>query len=120
MIDAVEPSDPNILDLRRCAPRKVGSLRGDDEPRQGNDTRQYGIDAVLDRALRDPVIRSAVGVVRESACLLYHIAGLGIALVSDPEISRRQRVSKQSRSAAPNSANVILFPNPERRATGQD
>ena len=120
MADATERSDLETLNLQKCASPKTGSLRGDDEPRQGNDTRQYGIDAVLDRALRDPVIRSAVGVVRESACLLYHIAGLGIALVSDPEISRRQRVSKQSRSAAPNSANVILFPNPERRATGQD
>ena len=117
MIDAVEPSDPNILDLRRCAPRKLGSLRGDDEPRQGNDTRQYGIDAVLDRALRDPVIRSAVGVVRESACLLYHIAGFGIALVSGPERSRRQ---DQTRSAAPYGANVIPFPNSKRRDTGRN
>jgi hypothetical protein len=120
MIDAVEPSDPEILNLQRCAPRKVGSLRGDDEPRPGNDTQQYGVDAVLDRALRDPVIRSAVGVVRESASLLYHIAGLGIALVSGPEISRRQRVSKQTRSVAPDSTNVILFPNPKRGAAGQD
>ena len=120
MIDAVEPSDPEILNLRRCAPSKVGSLRGNDEPRQSKDTRQYGVDGVLDRALRDPVMRSAVGVVRESACLLYHIAGLGIALISSTEISRRQRVSKQTRSAAPNGANVILFPNPKRQATGQD
>jgi hypothetical protein len=120
MIDAVEPSDPEILNLRRCAPSKVGSLRGNDEPRQSKDTRQYGVDGVLDRALRDPVMRSAVGVVRKSACLLYHIAGLGIALVSGPEISRRQRVSKQTSPVAPNSANVILFPNPKRRAAGQD
>ena len=78
------------------------------------------VDTVLDRALREPVIRSAVGVVRESAGLLYHIAGLGIALVSGPEISRRQRVSKQARSAVPNGVNVILFPNSKRQATGQD
>jgi hypothetical protein len=58
--------------------------------------------------------------VHESAGLLYHIAGLGIALVSGLEISRRQRVSKQMRSAASNSANVILFPNSKRQATGQD
>lgn len=40
MTDAVEPCDLKILNLQRCAPRKVGSLRGDDEPRQSNDTRQ--------------------------------------------------------------------------------
>ena len=88
--------------------------------RKPDTAQQYDVDAVLDRALRDPIIRSAVGIVRESACLLYHIAGLGIALISSTEISRRQRVSKQTRSAAPNGANVILFPNPKRQATGQD
>jgi hypothetical protein len=81
---------------------------------------QYGIDKALDRASREPVIRSAVGIVRESACLLYHIAGLGIALVSGPEISRRQHGSKQTRSAAPNGANIIRFPNSKRQVTGQD
>jgi hypothetical protein len=81
---------------------------------------QYGVDTFLDRALREPVIRSAVGIVRESAGLLYHIAGLGIALVSGPEISQRQCGSKQTRSAAPKSANVIPFPNSKRQATGQD
>jgi hypothetical protein len=88
--------------------------------RKPDTAQQYGVDAVLDRALRDPVIRSAVGVVRESACLLYHIAGLGIALVSGPEIARRQRVSKHTRSAAPDSANVIHFPNSKHQAAGQD
>jgi hypothetical protein len=81
---------------------------------------QYGVDALVDRALRDPVIRSAVGIVRESACLLYHIAGLGIALVSGPEISRRRCGSKQTRSAVPMSPNVIPFPNSKRQATGQN
>jgi hypothetical protein len=76
-------------------------------------------DTALDRALRDPVIRSAVGVVRESACLLYHIAGLGIALVSGPERSRRQD-GKQTLSAAPNGANVIPFLNSKRQATGRN
>jgi hypothetical protein len=88
--------------------------------RKPDTAQQYGVDAILDRALRDPIIRSAVGIVRESACLLYHIAGLGIALISSTEISRRQRVSKQTRSAAPNSANVIPFPNSKRQATGQN
>jgi hypothetical protein len=78
------------------------------------------VDTVLDRALREPVVRSAVGVVRESACLLYHIAGLGIALISSPETPRRQHGSRQTRSAAPNSANVIPFPNSKRQATGQN
>jgi hypothetical protein len=88
--------------------------------RKPNIAQQYGVDKALARALREPLIRSAVGIVRESAGLLYHIAGLGIALVSGPELSRRQHVSKQMRSAAPNRANVILFPNSKRQATGQD
>ena len=87
--------------------------------RKPDTAQQYGVDAVLDRALRDPIIRSAVGIVRESACLLYHIAGFGIALISSPEISRRQH-GKQTRPTAPNSANVIHFPNSKRQATGQD
>jgi hypothetical protein len=79
-------------------------------PQKPSVAQQCGVDTVLDRVLREPVIRSAVGIVRESAGLLYHIAGLGIALVSSPEISRRQCGSKQTRSAAPNGANVIHFP----------
>jgi hypothetical protein len=88
--------------------------------RKPDTAQQYGVDGVLNRALRDPVIRSAVGIVRESACLLYHIAGLGIALVSGPEVSRRQHGSKQTRSVAPSGANVIRFPSSKRQATGQD
>jgi hypothetical protein len=88
--------------------------------RKPDTAQQHGVDAVLNRALRDPVIRSAVGIVRESAGLLYHIARLGIALISGPEISQRQHGSKQTRSAAPNSANIIHFPNSKRQATGQD
>jgi hypothetical protein len=89
-------------------------------PQKPSVTQQHGVDTILDRALREPVIRSAVGIVRESAGLLFHIAALGIALVSSPEISRRQLVSKQTRTAAPNSANVIRFPNSKRQATGQN
>jgi hypothetical protein len=88
--------------------------------RKPNIAQQYGVDKALDRELREPVIRSAVGIVRESAGLLYHIAGLGIALISSPEISRRQHGSKPTRSAAPNGANVIHFPNSKRQATGRD
>ena len=88
--------------------------------RKPDTAQQYDVDAVLDRALRDPIIRSAVGIVRESACLLYHIAGFGIALISSPETPRRQHGSRQTRSAAPNSANVIPFPNSKRQATGQN
>jgi hypothetical protein len=61
--------------------------------------------AAGDRAL-EPVIQSAMGIVRESAGLLYHIAGFGIALVSDPKPNRG---AKQTRSAAPKGANVIVF-----------
>jgi hypothetical protein len=88
--------------------------------RKPDTAQQYGVDAVLARALREPIIRSAVGIVRESACLLYHIAGLGVALVSGPEISRRQHGIQQTRSATPNSTNVIPFPNSKRQATGRN
>jgi hypothetical protein len=61
---------------------------------------------VGDRAL-EPVIRSALGVVRESASLLHHLAGFGIAFLSDPE---PKAGIKQTRAAPPKGANVILFP----------
>jgi hypothetical protein len=67
----------------------------------------------------EPVIQSAFGIVRESAGLLYHIAAFGIALVSAPKISRPKCDSEQPRPAAPKGANVILFPDPKRRATRQ-
>jgi hypothetical protein len=36
----------------------------------------------------EPVVESVLGIVRESAGLLYHLAGFGVALVSGPKISR--------------------------------
>jgi hypothetical protein len=62
--------------------------------------------AVGDGAL-EPIIQSALGLVRETAGLLYHIAEFGIALVSDPKPSRG---AKRTGSAAPKGANVIPFP----------
>jgi hypothetical protein len=62
--------------------------------------------AAGDRTL-EPVIQSALGIVGESAGLLYHVVGFGIALVSDPKPNRGTR---QTRLAAPKSANVIPFP----------
>jgi len=59
------------------------------------------------RGALEPIIQSAVGIVRESAGLLYHIAGLGIALVSGPKPTCG---SKQTSAAAPKIANVIPFP----------
>jgi phosphoribosyl-ATP pyrophosphohydrolase len=38
MADATERSDLETLNLQKCASPKTGSLRGDDEPRQGNIT----------------------------------------------------------------------------------
>jgi hypothetical protein len=68
----------------------------------------------------EPVIQSALGIVRESSGLLYHIAAFGIALVSGPKISRPNRGTAQTRPTAPKSANVILFPDSKRQATGQN
>jgi hypothetical protein len=61
---------------------------------------------VGNRAL-EPVIQSAFGIARESAGLLYHIAGLGIALLSGP---RPKHGVKQTGSPVPKGPNVILFP----------
>jgi hypothetical protein len=71
--------------------------------------RQKGVVVVGDGTL-DPVIQSTLGVVRESAGLLYHVAGFGAALVSGPKISRPKRGMRQTGSAAQKSANVISFP----------
>ena len=79
---------------------------------------QKGADTAGVLAL-EPVIQSASDIVRESAGLLYHIAAFGIALVSAPKLSRPKCDSEQPRPAAPKSANVILFPDSKRRATGQ-
>jgi hypothetical protein len=57
----------------------------------------------------DPVIQSALGILRESAGLLVHIAGFGVALVSDPKSSRPKTGTKQAGSAARGSADVIPF-----------
>lgn len=79
---------------------------------------QKGADTAGALAL-EPVIQSAFGIVRESAGLFYRITAFGIALVSAPNISRPKCDPEQERPAAPKSANVILFRNPKRRATGQ-
>ena len=81
---------------------------------------QERIGPVGDGAL-EPVIQSALGIVRESAGLLCHIAGLGFALVWDPKISRPKCSVGQARSAGPMSANVIPFPSTRNvKPPGQD
>jgi hypothetical protein len=76
------------------------------------------IDDIRTRAL-DPMIQSAVGIVRESAGLLYHIAGFGIALMSSPQNSRPKYSTARTLPVAPEDANVIPFPNSTWRATVQ-
>jgi len=56
----------------------------------------------------DPVIQRALGILRESAGLLVHIAD--VALVSDASSSRPKAGRRQIGPAARNSANVIPFP----------
>jgi phosphoribosyl-ATP pyrophosphohydrolase len=56
MTDAVEPSDLEILNLQRCASRKVGSLRRDGEPRQSNNTRP-GAPAAHYHGAEAPILR---------------------------------------------------------------
>jgi hypothetical protein len=90
-----------------CKPRIASGIAG-----------QKGIDAAASGAL-EPVIQSALGIVRESAGLLFHIAGFGVALVSDANISRPKRNIGRTQPAARESANVILFPGSKRQATRQ-
>jgi hypothetical protein len=61
----------------------------------------------------DPVIQSALGILRESAGLLVHIARFGVALVSDPSSSQPKAGRRQIGPAARTSANVIPFPQPK-------
>jgi hypothetical protein len=98
-----------VIELPRS--RKPGN-----EPRVAE---RKGIVAVGDGTL-EPVIRSALGIVRESADLLYHIAGFGVALVSGPKISRSKRVIRPTHSATRKPANVIPFPQLDHQATGLD
>jgi hypothetical protein len=94
------------------ASRKPGSV-----PRIASGiAEQKGIDAVISGAL-EPVIESAVGIVRESAGLLFHIAGFGVALVSGPKISKRS--IRQTHPAARESAKIIPFPSAKRQAARQ-
>jgi hypothetical protein len=76
--------------------------------RKPGTAQQKRVDALGSGAF-NPVIQSALGVVRESAGLLYHLAGLGVALVSDPNISGPKKGIGRSRSAAPKSTSVIPF-----------
>jgi hypothetical protein len=66
------------------------------------------IDDIRTRAL-DPMIQSAVGIVRESAGLLYHIAGFGIALMSSPQNSRPKYSTARTLPVAPEAGHRPTF-----------
>jgi hypothetical protein len=67
----------------------------------------------------EPVVQSALGIVRESAGLLFHVAGFGVALVLGKNVSRPKRSIGRTHPAARESANVILFPGSKRQASRQ-
>lgn len=75
--------------------------------------RQEGSNDIGNASL-EPVIQSALGVLRESASLLFHIAGLGAELVSGPKTSRSKRDISQACSAAHESSNVVPLRNSAR------
>jgi hypothetical protein len=114
MTDDVRLSDSKFPDFRADASRS--DLTPHQTVRRRDESRL--IDIAGARAL-EPVFRSAVGIVSESAGLLYHIVGLGVALVSDPKVSRPKYVTEQARSTAPGSAHVIPFPGSKRQVAGQ-
>jgi hypothetical protein len=94
----------------------VIELPGSSKPaRTPRIARRVGAVVVADYAL-ELVIQSVVGVVRESAGLLYHVAGFGVALVSGPNISRPRSALRPTRLPARESANVIPFP--QRQTSG--
>jgi hypothetical protein len=115
MSDDIRISDSNVPDFRAAASRD--DLTPRQTVRRSGGSRRTDIAGA--RAL-EPVIQSALGIVRESAVLLYHIAGFGIALVSDPKLSRPNYATEHARSAAPRSANVIPFPGSKPQVAGQN
>jgi hypothetical protein len=111
MTDDVRHSDSNLHDFRADA------SRSDLTPRQTVRRRDESrlIDIAGEHAL-EPVFQSAVGIVREGVGLLYHIAGLGIALVSNPQNSQPGHRAGRTLPVAPEGANVIPFPSSKSRA----
>jgi hypothetical protein len=114
MTDDVRLSDSNLHNFR--ADVSCSDLTPRQTARRRDESRL--IDIAGARAL-EPIFQSAVGIVRESAGLLYHIAEFGIALVSDPPNSQPKCSTGRTRPDAPGGANVIPFPNSKCRATGQ-
>jgi len=62
-----------------------------------------------------PVIRSAVGVVRESVDLLNDVAGFGTVPISDARQPAPGRQAPPQLRADERCANVIPFPMPSKR-----
>lgn len=110
MTDYIKLSDSNLSDFPADASRGDRTHRR--TVRRSDGSRRPDIAGA--RAL-EPVVQSALGIVRESTSLLYHIAGLGaglgIALVSDPKLSRpkchgahaHNRARKRERQPVPRS-----------------
>jgi hypothetical protein len=111
MTDDVRISDSKFPDFRADASRSDLTPRQTVRRRDGS----RPVDIAGARAL-EPVIQSAVGIVRESAGLIYHIAGLGIALVSDAKNSQPKYGTRPARPIGAECANVIPFPNSGRRS----
>jgi hypothetical protein len=105
MTDDIRRSDSNLPDFRDDAPR--GDLTSRPTIRSSGESLRTDIAGA--RAL-EPAIQSALGIARESADLLYHIVGFGIALVSGPKNSRPKYGTGRTRLVTPEDANVIPFP----------
>jgi hypothetical protein len=114
MTDHIQLSDSDLPDVRADASR--GDLTPRQTIRRSAGSRRTEIAGA--RAL-EPVIQSALGVMRESAGLLYHIAGFGIALLSGPRNSQPKYSTGRTRPVTPQAANVIAFPGSKCRTTVQ-
>jgi hypothetical protein len=111
MSDDIRLSDSNLPDFRADASRGELALR--QTVRRSGGSRRIDIG---EPDTFEPIIQSAVAIVRESAGLLCHIAGFGIALVWDPN-SQPKCGTGRTRPVAPEGANVIAFPSSKCRAT---
>lgn len=63
----------------------------------------------------NPVVRSAVGIVRESAGLVINIAGLGAALICETKAAQPARRTSVEVQAFARHGNVIPFPISRKR-----
>jgi hypothetical protein len=85
----------------RLAPRKQRIVQ-----RKQRIVQQRG---VVKKGALDPILQSALGIVRESAGLLWNVARFGIVLISEPKKSHPRATKGPDMLGGLKSGNVIPF-----------